>query len=77
MVGFRMFAQDWADQLGTTGYVRNLPDGAVEVVAEGKQDMLEIFLERLKAGPRSARIDNLAVDWQLSRGEFTDFRITY
>lgn len=77
MVGFRMFAQDWAYQVGVVGYVRNMPDGSVEVVAEGAQETLEIFLERLKQGPRSARIDNLAADWQSSRGEFTDFRISY
>ena len=47
-VGFRATAKRLADQLQLTGYVKNLPDGSVELVAQGKKEMLEQLLSALK-----------------------------
>jgi|WetSurMetagenome_2_1015567.scaffolds.fasta_scaffold91720_3 acylphosphatase len=76
-VGFRAFARSQAFQLGLTGYVRNRPDGRVEVVAEGEESALETFLEKLHRGPASARVENVAVTWSTPKGKWVDFRITY
>ena len=43
-VGFRMYAQREARHLGLTGFVRNLPGGEVELVAEGEPDQVAAFL---------------------------------
>ena len=58
-VGFRFFAEDWANQLGVCGYAKNLWEGNVEVYAIGDPVTLEEFKRRLAQGPRSARVTNL------------------
>jgi len=77
MVGFRAFAEMRALRYGATGYVCNLPTGEVEVVAEGDHKLLEEFLQELRRGPRGARVDNVAVNWEPPRGEFRDFSVRY
>jgi len=72
-VGFRAFVEQVAISMGLSGWVRNRWDGSVEVVAEGQPQDLEIFLEALRRGPRSAFVSELSVDWQASTGEFTGF----
>lgn len=74
-VAYRFFAEKFAARLGLTGWVRNLPDGRVEVLAEGTESDVEAFLERLKEGPRLARIDSFDVRREPATGEFRDFRI--
>ena len=54
-VGFRYSTQAQAQQLGLTGYARNLDDGSVEVLACGDNAQLEQLLAWLKAGGRAAR----------------------
>jgi len=76
-VGYRFFVEDRAYELGLTGYVRNLPDGTVEVVAEGDKEVLELLLEHLRRGPRSARVTDVEVEWGEATGEFKDFRIRF
>jgi acylphosphatase len=55
-VGYRFFAERWAEQLGIAGYVKNLWDGTVEVYAIGDAVSVEEFKLRLAEGPRSARV---------------------
>lgn len=50
-VGFRFFVEDLADQLGLTGYARNLVDGRVEVYAVGRPEHLSELSGRLWQGP--------------------------
>ncbi|WP_312393151.1 acylphosphatase [Mixta calida] len=62
-VGFRYSTQAQAQQLGLTGYARNLDDGSVEVLACGDNAQLEQLLAWLKAGgPRSARVDRVLAE---------------
>ncbi|AIX74210.1 MAG: acylphosphatase [Mixta calida] len=62
-VGFRYSTQAQAQQLGLTGYARNLDDGSVEVLACGDNAQLEQLLAWLKAGgPRSARVDRVLTE---------------
>lgn len=74
-VGFRMFVLDHASALGLTGWVRNKYDGRVEVVAEGEMPELENLLEKLRLGPRSAFVTEVAKEWQPATGEFSNFGV--
>lgn len=54
-VGFRFFARRAAGETGVKGWVRNLPDGSVETLAEGEAEAVTRYLERLREGPGSVR----------------------
>jgi acylphosphatase len=60
-VGFRWFTSDAAQREGLAGYVRNLPDGRVEAVAEGDEDGLARFEAALWRGPARAHVDDVRV----------------
>ncbi len=76
-VAYRFFAEKYAARLGITGWVKNLADGRVEMLAEGSADEIKTFLERLKEGPSLAHVDSFEVRREPSTGEFRDFRITF
>ena len=75
-VGFRFTAQDLGRDLGVCGWVRNLGDGRVEVVAEAEEELLKEFLTRLKQY-FSRYIQDVDVEWHAATGEFKDFSIAY
>jgi len=58
-VGFRWFVLRRAEELSVVGWVRNVPDGTVEVVGIGDLSSLQRLEESLKAGPRFARVENV------------------
>jgi acylphosphatase len=58
-VGFRWFVEREAQALGIAGWVRNNFDGSVEVLATGTREQQSALRERLQAGPRAARVDNV------------------
>ena len=74
-VGFRFFTERAARELGVRGWVRNLPDGSVEALAEGDEAALTTFIERLKRGPLSSRVDRVEVAETPAQG-FERFEIT-
>lgn len=76
-VGFRFFVQRHANQLRIRGFARNLPDGRVEIQAEGSSDTLNHLLLELKKGPGMARVDDVSVIWKDSLERFQDFSIRY
>lgn len=55
-VGYRYFAMRAAEALGVTGFARNLADGRVEVVAEGPEEVLAEFEDKLREGPAFATV---------------------
>jgi acylphosphatase len=73
-VFFRASAQREARRLGVTGFARNRPDGTVEIVAEGDEEMLRDFIGWANRGPSAARVDNVEVRWRAFGGEHHDFR---
>jgi acylphosphatase len=75
-VGFRWFAHDAAVREGVTGWVRNLPDGRVEALAEGESDAVDRLERALRSGPRGARVEAVAVDADAPSGRYKDFQIT-
>lgn len=76
-VGFRYHTTNTARQLGLNGWVKNLPDQSVEVVAEGNRQQLEVLVDFLKQGPSSARVQNVQYEWQPATNEFTSFGTRY
>ncbi len=62
-VGYRAFVRQKARELGLSGYAENLPDGRVEVVAEGEEEDLKLLLHFLKRGPRLAEVAGVEVQW--------------
>jgi len=58
-VGFRWFVMAEAGRLGLEGYVRNLPDGTVEVVARGTREAVGELEQALARGPAMARVDDV------------------
>jgi acylphosphatase len=74
-VGFRHFAWRRALQCGLLGQVRNLPDGSVEVIAEGEEPHLLEFLGQLRLGPGSARVDRIDEGWAEPTLDFSSFEI--
>lgn len=76
-VFFRYTSKELADQLGVTGWIKNLPDGRVEAVVEGEEDKVEEMIEFLSKGPPLARVDDIKIIEEEYRGEYRDFRIIY
>ncbi len=75
-VGFRYTASSIADGYDVTGYVRNLPDGRVELVAEGERRIVDTFLEEVR-DRLSGFIRDEKTDAQAATGEFTAFDIRH
>ncbi len=76
-VWFRALAQERARELGVRGWVRNCPDGSVEVVAEGEKNALQRLITWCHKGPEGALVTDVEVKWEPHRGEFQDFSIRY
>ena len=74
---FRVSTKEKAQQLGITGWVRNLDSGKVEIIAEGEKKKLEELIEWCNKGPSSARIEEVKTEWQLYKAEFENFDIRY
>jgi acylphosphatase len=74
-VGFRFSAFDEAKDLALGGWVRNLPGGEVEIVAEGRRERLERLAAWAHLGPPSAHVTDIREEWLDFTGEFAEFRI--
>ena len=76
-VGFRYFVTRHARPLGIKGWVRNRPDGAVELVAEGERPVLEQLLVNVRQGPRAADVTRVDAEWQAATGALEPFDLSY
>ena len=77
-VNFRSFVIRRANELGLTGYVRNvLLDGTVEVVAEGEREKLEQLLRHLEVGPRASMVQRVDISWSEYSGDFSRFEVRF
>lgn len=74
-VFFRTSAQDQAKELGIKGFVENLSDGRLLIVAEGEEKVLDDFVEWLRIGPELADVENLDVSYEDYAGKFNNFII--
>jgi acylphosphatase len=76
-VGFRAFCASEAARLSVRGWVRNLPDGTVEMEAEAAPAIFEALLARLKVGPPMSRVDRVDVrEATPRRNEAESFDVT-
>ena len=75
-VFFRASTQREAKRLGISGWVKNRPDGSVEILAEGEEDRLKELLAWANRGPSAARVERVDVRWRSFSGDYHDFRIT-
>jgi acylphosphatase len=75
-VGFRYYTQDAALREGVTGWVRNLPDGGVEALAEGEAEAVTRLERAVRSGPRGARVDRVYVDDEEPTGAYRTFSVT-
>ena len=75
-VYFRISSQDKANELNLTGWVKNIFNNAVEIIAEGRREELSKFTGWLQLGPPNATIDKISIEWseQLER-QYTSFEI--
>jgi acylphosphatase len=73
-VGFRFNAQWIAREFAVTGFIRNLPDGRVELVAEGEEKVVDRFLARI-ADSMTGNITHTDVTRREATGEFSSFEI--
>jgi acylphosphatase len=76
-VFFRYHAKKQAKLLKLTGWVKNLSDGSVEIVAEGKEEDLDKLMEWCRRGPPFAKVNNLTFHKAVYLGEFEEFKILY
>ncbi|MCM8778554.1 MAG: acylphosphatase [Candidatus Omnitrophica bacterium] len=75
-VGFRFTVESFALDLGIFGWVRNLPDGRVELEAEGEEEKLKALLEKIKNYFRHY-IRDVDLEWSEAMGEYKDFEIRF
>ena len=74
-VFFRRAAANEARGLGITGWARNLPDGTVEIIAEGGRRQLEILAAWTHLGPPAARVAAVREEWSQFSGQFSEFAV--
>jgi len=76
-VGFRMTAEETARRFEVVGWVKNLRDGRVEIMAEGEEPSLKQFLDALQGGPMKNFIQRADISWSAATEAFDDFEIRY
>lgn len=74
-VGFRFFVEALANKLNIFGYAKNLTDGTVEVLAQGKEKNLQILIQYLKHGPRLAKVEKIRIFFKKPSNYFFNFKI--
>ena len=77
VVMFRDFATRKARKFGLRGYVKNLANKSVHVVAQGEKTKLENYIKLLKKGSLFSRVDSVQVLWREPNSLFESFSIMY
>ena len=76
-VFFRASTQEKAIELGLTGWVRNIADGKVELLAEGEKEKLEKLIDWCRIGPKHAQVMDVETRWEPYAGQYKEFTINY
>lgn len=74
-IGYRQFVKRIAQKIGLNGWVKNLPDGRVEVLLSGDQKIIEKTIEKLWEGPFLSEVKSVDVEWVNDSQEYKDFEI--
>jgi len=72
---FRDYTRRKAKKLGLFGWVKNLPDGTVEIVAQGEEEHLKEFLKKIKRGSLPSKVERVNVEWREPRNTFESFEM--
>lgn len=75
-VGYRYFCMKKARSLNITGWVRNRPDGAVELTVEGDKESISTFVEELQRGPAYADVRQVGAEYAPYSGKYQSFEVT-
>lgn len=76
-VAYRAYIQDAAMKLGLAGYISNLSDGTVEIVAQGEQATLKDLVEYINEGSLLSKVQGVDVEWRTADKAYEDFSIIY
>lgn len=76
-VFFRHFTKKTADRLNLKGWVRNLDDGRVEILAEGDEEGIKELIRWAKKGSPASRVENIEAEYEDYKGEFNSFEVRY
>ena len=76
-VNFRSYTARQAAALGLTGWIRNLPDGSVETVAEGPREQLDKYKAYLHIGSPYAVVEDVTATYKAATNQFDDFRVRF
>lgn len=76
-VMYRDFVKRGARRLGLRGWVRNLPDSTVEVLAQGERGALESLVRRMRRGSLLSRVDGVDIEWRTSSMLHAGFDIVF
>ena len=76
-VAYRVYVQEAATALNLVGWVKNLPDGAVAVLAQGEPEKLKEFVEYLNEGSLHSKVEGVAVEWQSVGKTFSEFSVLH
>lgn len=76
-VFFRANTRRAANELDVRGWVRNLPNGMVEVVAEGRKPSLDRFIDLCRKGPEGSKVENIEIKWEEFKNEFRGFDVRF
>ena len=74
-VFFRDSTQEIAEQLGLTGWVKNLPDGRVEALFEGPSERVREMIRWCEQGPPHAKVDDVDTEFEVSQGDLKGFEV--
>lgn len=76
-VGYRYLVQGIARRLGVKGYVQNMPDGTVRVVAEAPEQVIEAFTKKLEVREAPINVENVMSTYSKPTGEFQSFAVKF
>jgi acylphosphatase len=76
-VFYRAFTRDIASHLGLNGWVRNLDNGSVEALLEGRKEDIEQAITHYHKGPPGARVEDIRVTWEDYKGDLEGFQVRY
>ncbi|HLF17328.1 MAG TPA: acylphosphatase [Candidatus Omnitrophota bacterium] len=75
-IGFRFTTRSFAAEFNLTGWAKNLPDGRVELLAEGEEESINKFCRMLEEH-FEGYIRDKRIEWDKAKGQFKDFQIVY
>lgn len=76
-VGFRYYTMQKANELGIFGWVKNMPDDSILIVAQGDEPVINTFIDFLYIGPARSRVSQISKSELISSTNFHNFSVKY